>query len=86
MLVGFLRFVIGFVIIYYFLKVITKYIFPLIFGKFYGNRQTFDTDWKRNNYQSRKNEGKITIENFSNTKKKTSRDIGEYVDFEEIKD
>ena len=82
-LVGFVRTLLVIAIIYFGIKIITRYILPMLVNKGVKNMQQKMQDQQRQQQHSTKREGEVTIEqkrqsNNSNQKK------GDYVDFEEV--
>ena len=76
-LAGFFRTLFVIVIIYYLIKIITKFLLPLFMNQS-KQQQNF-----QNNRQS-KPEGEVTIERDKTNGGRVSKDEGEYVDFEEV--
>ncbi len=76
-MVGLLRLVLIFAIIYYSFKLVSKYLVPLLFPS--ANQHNFSN--KRG-----PKEGEIHVKHDPDQKKKIHKDIGEYVDFKEIKE
>ena len=83
---SFLRFILLFLIIYYLFKVITRIFAPILMKRFANKMQ----DRFNQHYQHQKEpfqqEGEVTIEKTHNSIKKQSKNIGEYVDFEEVEE
>ncbi len=82
-LVNFIRTIIIIVIIYFGIRLITRYVLPLIIDKSVKNMQQKMYDQQRQNQRSRRQEGEVTVEK-KNSGSKNDRDEGEYVDFEEV--
>ncbi len=84
-LVGFIRTVIFIVVVYFIIKLFTRYILPLILEN--KIRQMHQNMNERNQRQKQagKHEGEVTID-YGSQKSNNShnRNEGEYVDFEEI--
>ncbi|KOH44127.1 hypothetical protein [Sunxiuqinia dokdonensis] len=76
-LVGFFRTVLVIVIIYYAIKILTKYVLPMFINQ---PKQHRDFRDPRNS----KPEGEVTIERDRHKNGRVSKDEGEYVDFEEV--
>ncbi|MGQ7869055.1 hypothetical protein [Sunxiuqinia sp. sy24] len=76
-LVGFFRTLFVFVVIYYLIKLLTRYVLPLFFSQ---PKQHRDFREPRNS----KPEGEVTIETKRNNGNHIPKDEGEYVDFEEV--
>ena len=77
---GFLRTIGIIVLIYYGIKIISRFLFPIVVKKAMNNMQE-----RQNMYQrEQKREGEVTIENKNPRSSRNSANKGEYVDFEEI--
>ena len=83
-LVNFLRTLFIIVIIYYGIKFISRYIFPMLVDKGIKNMQQKMQDQQRQNQRSTRPPGDVTIEGNPQTSKSRSQIKGEYVDFEEV--
>jgi hypothetical protein len=84
--VNFLRTLIIFVLVYYAIKFLTKYLAPKVVDK---AADRLYKDMKNQEQKSGKkttSKGDVTIEYEKNKNKKYSRNDGDYVDFEEIDD
>ena len=73
--------IIIFILIYYAFKFLLKFLFPFILKSFISKQQK---KYSSNDYSSKK-EGEVSIKSGSNFTHE-SNDIGEYVDFEEVKE
>jgi hypothetical protein len=85
---GFIRTILFFIIAYYLVKIITRYLLPVLFGN-YMNRKMNDFSNQYTGQQhntTKKKEGEVTVDHQSGPKSQKRKDQGEYVDFEEIKD
>lgn len=85
---GFLKFIFILIIIVYILKLLFRYVLPFLLSR-YLKRKMNDfggKTWEFNNPYQSKNEGDITIDKNTTSKKQYSKNSGEYIDFEEIKD
>ncbi|MFH2095936.1 MAG: DUF4834 family protein [Bacteroidota bacterium] len=77
---GFLRFLLIFIVVSYVLSLIFRFIIRRYFRKVQNNFEQ-----QQQNYRSAgKKEGEITIEKKPEKEKKFDSDEGEYIDFEEI--
>ncbi len=83
-LVNFLRTLFIIAIIYYGIKFISRYIFPMLVDKGIKNMQQKMQDQQRQNQRSTRPPGEVTIEIKNNTGKNSAQTKGEYVDFEEV--
>ena len=83
-LIGFFRTLLLIVLFYYIFRFIGRVVIPYLLAKGI-NRMANKYQHKENFTNKRKQEeGKVTIKSTSNNKKKTSPDLGEYVDYEEV--
>ena len=82
-LVNFIKTLIIIAVIYFGIRLFSRYILPILINKGVKNMQKKMRDQQRQNQHSRRQEGEVTIEN-KTKKKKYDREEGEYVDFEEI--
>ena len=86
MIVGLFRFLIVFIIVYSILVLFSRFIFPFLFNKNYREKKS-GFYYSGDKYsQSNKNEGEVTINKTSKKNKKIDNNVGEYIDYEEIKD
>ncbi len=70
-------------VIWYGVKVVTKYLFPLLMHKTMKNMQSHMEEQMRQQQRGQRSEGEVTIEqNRRNSPSKANE--GEYVDFEEV--
>ena len=77
---AFIRTIFIIIIVVYALKLIGRYVIPLLIKR---QINKFQQENNRHNYQQ-KPEGEVTIEKDKNNSNKFNSDEGEYVDFEEI--
>ncbi len=73
------------IIFYYLFKFIGKLVAPYLLAK--GMEKMKNQQHKQQNFRESKKreEGKITIQKKQETTKKTSSDLGDYVEYEEVK-
>lgn len=87
---GFLKTLAIIVIIYYAIKFIGRYILPLFVGKIINNVEKKMRDQQQQfNNQEQKSTGKVgetVIAKKPSDYKEGNKDIGDYVDYEEVKD
>jgi hypothetical protein len=83
-LVNFLRTVFIIVIIYYGIKLVSRYILPMLVDKGIKNMQQKMQNQQYQNQRSTRPPGEVTIEVKNNTGKKSAQTKGDYVDFEEV--
>lgn len=82
---GFLRTILIIMLVYYALKFIGRYLFPLFFQKIVKNFEKKVRE--QQSYQKpvdQTKEGEITIEKQPLQSKESNKDVGEYVDYEEV--
>lgn len=72
------RFLLILFLIYFIVRIFTRYIFRSYFKKMQGN---FENQHHQHN---NKKEGDVTINTKPNKEKKIDKDYGDYVDFEEL--
>jgi hypothetical protein len=67
--------------VYFVLKSVARFLFPFLFSDF----QRSMNGQNRNQFKKQR-EGEVTIEHKGSGKKGFDKNIGEYIDYEEIKD
>jgi hypothetical protein len=80
---NFLRTLFVILIIWYGIKLVTKYVLPMMLHKTVKNMQSRVEEQFRHQQQSGRPEGEVTVENKRRNNGNTSQE-GEYVDFEEV--
>ena len=83
-IVNLLRTVIVIAIIYFGIRFISRYLFPLLVDKGVKNMQQKMQDQQRSQQRPRRPEGEVTIEGQPNQNKKNNSRDEEYIDFEEV--
>ncbi|MDC9723254.1 MAG: DUF4834 domain-containing protein [Urechidicola sp.] len=82
---GFVRTILIFIIIYYAVKIIGRFVAPLIFKWFVGKfEQRVKDQQQQNSPRNDEKVGETTIDKTSIKSTKESNSVGEYVDFEEV--
>ena len=83
-LVGFIRtlFIIG--IIYFGIRLISRYILPMLVEKGVKNMQQKMNEQQKQNNRSARNDGDVTIEYDKKNTPNHNSNQGDYVDFEEV--
>ena len=81
--VNFIRTILIIAVIYYGIRLFTKYILPLIVDKGLKNMQQKMYDQQRETQRTGRREGEVTVES-KDDKKNRDHNKGEYVDFEEV--
>jgi len=85
-LIGLLRFLFWFFLISYILKILGRYIFPILLGRYIKRKQSqFNTQFNQQDSPAEK-EGEVSIKIKPKKSKTETNDMGEYVDFEELDD
>ena len=82
---GLIRFILIIFLIYYFFQLLFSYVLPFLLKRYISHKQ--NGYYNHNTHSHNKSNGKINIDYTPpvNNKKAKKEDIGEYVDFEEIK-
>ncbi len=83
-IVGFIRTLVIIVLIYYAIRLFTRYVLPLILDKKIKDMHQKMEEQKRRQSHSSRGEGDVTIEYDKKRNKKRYDDDGDYVDFEEV--
>ena len=84
---GLLRTIAIIIIVYYAFKFIGKYIMPLFLKKVVKNVEKKMREQQENQYkEDTGNIGETVIAKKPKTSKESNKDVGDYVDYEEIKD
>ena len=83
-LMGFLRTILIFLIIYYSFRFLARIFAPIILKKVVGNMQEKAQRSYRQTPDSSTKEGETIIDKKPNSKTQSNNSVGEYVDFEEI--
>ena len=83
-IVNFLRTILIIAVIYYGIRLFSKYVLPLLVDKGLKNMQQKMQNQQRQNQRSSRPDGEVTIEDNTKIHKNKSRNQGDYVDFEEI--
>ena len=83
-LLNFLRTVIIIAIIYFGIRLFTRYILPVILDKKIKDMHEKMQDQQKQQRRTNRNEGDVTIEYDDSRNKNRTQNNGEYVDFEEV--
>ena len=83
-LVGFARTLLIIVVIYYGIRIISKYVLPLLVDKGMKNMQQKMQDQQRQTQNQSRPDGEVTIENDTKRNSAPSQNKGDYIDFEEV--
>lgn len=83
-LVGFIRTILVIAIIYYAIRIISKYVLPMLIDKGLKNMQQKMQNQQQQNQSSSRPEGEVTIEKDKKNSKNYNKNQGDYIDFEEV--
>lgn len=83
-LVGFVRTFFVIAIIYWGIRIISKYILPILVDKGVKNMQQKMQNQQRQNQQPSRPDGEVTIEKNRQNNNNHNTNKGDYVDFEEV--
>lgn len=83
-LTNFLRTLFIIILVYYGIRLVTRYILPLLVDKGLKNMQQKMQDQQRQNQRSTRPPGEVTIEFKNRTGKNGGQTKGDYIDFEEV--
>ena len=83
-LMGFLRTILIFLIVYYSFRFLARIFAPILLKKVVGNMQEKAKRSYRQTSDSSTKEGETIIDKKPNSKTQSNNSVGEYVDFEEI--
>ena len=83
-LFNFIRSLFVFSIYYFYNRIISRYILPMLVDKGVKNMQQKMYEQQQQNQRSNRHEGEVTIEKNRQQNKKFNQDEGEYIDFEEV--
>jgi hypothetical protein len=83
-LINFIKTLFIIVVIYYAIRLFSRYILPSLVDKGIKNMQQKMYDQQRQQQRSTRREGEVIIENNKKDTKNDTRNKGEYVDFEEV--
>ena len=83
-LMGFLRTILIFLIVYYSFRFLARIFAPILLKKVVGNMQEKAQRSYRKTRDSSTKEGETIIDKKPNSKTQSNNSVGEYVDFEEI--
>mgnify|MGYP001587621207 FL=1 len=85
-MIGLFRFLFWFFLISYILRILGRYIFPILLKRYINKKQSqFNQQFNQQNSPLDK-EGEVSIKTKPKKSKNDTNDMGEYVDFEEVDD
>lgn len=83
----FLKLILGFILLYYFFVVVIRYVIPWLFRRQVKKaREKFYGQARRGQNGKREGEVNYDYRDDKKSQRKKDEDLGEYVDYEEIKD
>ena len=83
---GFLRILFWFFLISYILRILGRYLFPILLKRYIKKKQSqFNQQFNQQNSPVEE-EGEVSIKTKPKKSKTDTNDMGEYVDFEEVDD
>ncbi len=86
-IMNFLRTILIIILIYYAFKIIARFILPLFLKKMMHNVEKKFTEQQQNTtHQTHVKEGETVIDKTPNAHAKSNKDVGEYVDYEDIEE
>ncbi|MBN2275617.1 MAG: DUF4834 family protein [Bacteroidales bacterium] len=86
---GFIRTILIIVVLYYLIKIVIRYIVPVLFGNYMNRKMNSFSDQYHHQQHTagRRKEGEVTIDTSkAGSSPQKRNDRGEYIDYEEIKD
>ncbi len=85
-MIGLFRFFFWFFLISYILRILGRYIFPILLKRYINKKQSQFNHQFNQQDSTLENEGKVSIKTKPKKSKNDTNDMGEYVDFEEVDD
>ena len=85
-MIGLFRFLFWFFLISYILRILGRYIFPILLKRYIKKKQSQFNQQFNQQDSTLENEGKVSIKTKPKKSKNDTDDMGEYVDFEEVDD
>ena len=86
MLVGLIRFLFWFLVIFYLFKILVRIFTPFLMKRFANKIQERFNKQYQNSENPPQEEGEVTLERTDTSTKTKSNDLGDYVDFEEVEE
>ena len=85
-MIGLFRFLFWFFLISYILRILARYIFPILLKRYINKKKSqFNQQFNQQDSTLEK-EGKVSVKTKPKKSKDDTNDMGEYVDFEEVDD
>ena len=85
-MIGLFRFLFWFFLISYILRILGRYVFPILLKRYINKKQSQFNQQFNQQDSSLEKEGKVSIKTKTKKSKNDTNDMGEYVDFEELDD
>lgn len=85
-MIGLFRFLFWFFLISYILRILGRYVFPILLKRYINKKQSQFNQQFNHQDSSLEKEGKVSIKTKTKKSKNDTNDMGEYVDFEELDD
>ena len=82
--VGFLRTILIIAIIYYGIRLFSRFVLPLLVDKGLKNMQQKMQNQQHQKQRNMRPDGEVTVENKTDSNRKSTQNQGDYVDFEEV--
>lgn len=83
-MIGLFRFLFWFFLISYILRILARYIFPILLKRYINKKQSQFNQQFNHQDSTLEKEGKVSIKTKPKKSKDDTNDMGEYVDFEEV--
>ena len=83
-LFNFIRTLFIIAVIYFVIRILSRYVLPLLIDKGVKNMQQKMYEQQKQNQRPNRREGEVTIEKKRKQDKRYDQDEGEYIDFEEV--
>ena len=85
-MIGLFRFLFWFFLISYILRILGRYIFPILLKRYINKKQSQFHQQFNPQDSTLEKEGKVSVKTKPKKSKNDANDMGEYVDFEEVDD
>ena len=83
-MIGLFRFLFWFFLISYILRILGRYVFPILLKRYINKKQSQFNQQFNHQDSNLEKEGKVSIKTKPKKSKNDTNDMGEYVDFEEV--
>ena len=85
-MIALVKFLCWLFIIYYLIKIFVRLLAPILLTRFINKIQERFRNQYNNSKNSNEKEGEVTLEKNNNSSKTKLDNVGDYIDFEEVKD